>query len=361
MTRTQRTKKDKGPAFSGAGKTAAAVVPYRGFDEVPGNGRIKKILRLALEKGRVPNSLIFSGPEGVGKRRLAVILAQALNCERGSVDPCGECDTCRKIKEGKLPEVIKLKPGRVSKLSIGIEELQEVRQAAYVKPMSARLRRVFIVFEAEKMTLDAANCMLKVLEEPPAYSHIILVTSMAHLILPTIKSRCQILNFSPIGREEMKGALMEAGSPEERAGAIALLVNGNLEEALELDWDDVQKHRQEAWDLFAALQGQGDTTAYLRNYAYSKRDEVRDRLTKVLRLAATFCRDANLLQAGGDRSLLLNPDYAEALTDLKTRWGFEEYAKCLNKIEQAIAGLKNLNLGLLIMSFYSLMGEPSHG
>jgi len=356
MTRTQRTKKDKGAASSRAERTATA--PGRGFDDVLGNSRIKKILRLAMEKGRIPNSLIFSGPRGVGKRRLALLLAQGLNCERGTVEPCGECRACRKIAEDKYPDVVVVKP---EGQSIKIEQMQDVRQGAYIRPLEAR-QRVFIIPEAEKMTPDAANCLLKILEEPPAYSHLILVTSMAHLILPTIRSRCQILNFSPIGREEIKGALMEAGSPEERAGAMALLVNGNLEEALELDWDEVQKHRQEAWDLFAALQGRGDSTAFIRNYAFSKRDEVRDGFEKVLRLTATFCRDAGLLKSGGDPSLLLNPDYVDALRNLESGWGPEEYARCLNTIEQAMAGLKkSLNLSLLVMSFYLLMGEVSHG
>ncbi len=330
-----------------------------GFDAVPGNDRIKKILRLALEKGRVPNSLIFSGPGGVGKRRLAMILAQALNCEQETVDPCGQCATCQKILKGNLPEVVKVKPG---KLSIGIDEMQEVRQAAYVKPMSARLRRVFIVSEADKMTLDASNCLLKILEEPPPYSHIILVTSSAHLILPTIKSRCQVLDFSTIGREEIKAALMEKGQPEEQAGVIALLVNGNLEQAMELDWDKVQESRQEAWSLFEALQGRGEASAFLRSYGFAKRDLVRDDFEKVLGLLATFCRDASLLKAGGDASLLLNPDYADSLRNLETAWGQDEYTKCLNTIEQAKAGLKkSLNMSLLVMSFYSLMGEVSHG
>jgi DNA polymerase-3 subunit delta' len=358
MMRIQRTKKDMGTASSRAGRTAAAA-PGRGFDEVLGNGRIKKILRLALEKGRVPNSLIFSGPEGVGKRRLALLLAQALNCERGKIEPCGECTTCRKILDGKLPEVVKVRPG---KLSIGIDEMKEVRQAAYVKPMSARLRRVFIVSEADKMTPDAANCLLKILEEPPPYSYIILVTAMPHLILPTIKSRCQVLDFSPIGREEIKRALVEKGHPEDRAGVMALLVNGNLEEAMKLDWDKVQERRREAWDVFAALQGGGEGSVFLRSYAFSKRDLVRDDFERLLGILASFCRDTSLLKMGGKASLLLNPDYAEKLRALETGWRSEDYTKCLNKIEQTFAGLKkSLNMGLLVMSFYSLPGEMNHG
>jgi len=188
------------------------------------------------------------------------------------------------------------------------------------------------------------------------------VTSSAHLILPTIKSRCQVLDFSTIGREEIKAALMEKGQPEEQAGVIALLVNGNLEQAMELDWDKVQESRREAWSLFEALQGRGEASAFLRSYGFAKRDLVRDDFEKVLGLLATFCRDASLLKAGGDASLLLNPDYADALRNLETAWGQDEYAKCLNTIEQAKAGLKkSLNMSLLVMSFYSLMGEVSHG
>jgi len=339
-------------------KRTSRVKTGAGFNAVPGNDRIKKILRLALEKGRVPNSLIFSGPRGVGKRRLALVLAQAINCERGTAGPCGACAACLKIANGKLPDVWEVEPDGQS---IKIEQMQAVRQAAYVRPLAAR-RRVFIIPDADKMTADAANCMLKILEEPPAYSHIILVTSMAHLILPTIKSRCQVLNFSPIGREEIKRALMEKGHPEDRAGVMALLVNGNLEEAMKLDWEKVQERRREAWTAFAALQRKGEASVFLRSYAFSKRELVRDDFEKLLGILASFCRDASLLKMGGEASLLLNPDYAEDLRTLETGWGSEEYTKCLNKIEQAFAGLKkSLNMSLLVMSFYSLRGEMRHG
>jgi DNA polymerase-3 subunit delta' len=185
---------------------------------------------------------------------------------------------------------------------------------------------------------------------------------MVQLILPTIKSRCQVLGFAPVAREEIVKALAGKGCPEERAGVIALLVNGNLEEAMELDWETVQVSRREAWDLFAALQGRGDASAFLRNYGFSRRDEVRDGFERVLRLTATYCRDASLLKSGGDPSLLLNPDYVGELGNLETSWGSEEYAKCLDKIEQTLAGLKkSLNMSLLVTSFYSLMGEESYG
>jgi DNA polymerase III subunit delta' len=330
-----------------------------GFSAIPGNEPIKKILRLALEKGRVPNSLIFGGPEGVGKRRLAVVLAQALNCERETTDACGECPSCVRIAgEKKHPDVWQIEPATQY---IKVDQMIELRHAAYVKPLMAR-RRVFIVDEAERMNEEAGNSLLKILEEPPRFTHIILVTSNPLRLLPTIRSRCRILRFSPIGRREIAAALEERGVLEERAKVIALFVNGNLEKALELDWDRIQEARREAWSVFAGLQQKGEASLLLRSYGFARREVAREDFERLLELLASFCRDASLLRAGGDPSLLLNPDYADELRGLESGWGPENYAKCLDLVEQTASGLnKNHNMSLLVASFYSLVGEACHG
>jgi DNA polymerase-3 subunit delta' len=325
-----------------------------GFNEISGNERVKKILRLALEKGRVPNSLLFSGPKGVGKRSMARILAQAINCEREVSDACGKCSTCVAIARLRLPDVWEVEPaGQVIK----IEQMREVRQMAYLKPMVAR-KRVVIVDDADKMTDDASNSLLKILEEPPLFSHIILVTAQAHLILPTIKSRCQVLNFSPIGKEEIKRVLMERNYPEDKARIMALLVNGNLEEAMELEWEGVQEKRKEAWNFLLSLLHQGEAAAFFRSYAFAQRNLVRKDFETVLGMLASFCRDLTLLKAGGEPRLLLNPDHADDLESLKTGWTPERFLECFDEIERTIFGLdKNLNMSLLVTSLYSLVGD----
>ena len=327
------------------------------FDNILGNSRVKKILRLALQKNRLPNSLLFYGPEGVGKKRLALSLAKAVNCERLRDDACGECPTCLAISAGRFPDVQEIRPaGQVIK----VEQMREMRQTAYMRPMVGR-KRIFIISEADKMNDDSSNTVLKILEEPPLFSHFILVTDNHHLILPTIKSRCQALQFVPVGREEIAGALVEKGCREDRARIISLFVQGNLEEALELNWDEVQSARREGWDLFLSIVKPEKPSLFLRSYGFAQRNLIREDLKKILEIMASFCRDLVLLKEGGDLSLLLNPDYGEDIRALANFRGLEKCWEFLRRVDGAVSGLdKSLNMSLIASAFYSLLGEDTH-
>jgi len=328
-----------------------------GFNDVLGNHRVKKVLQLALQRNRIPNSLLFTGPKGVGKSSLAHVLARAVNCERKKDDACEKCPTCVAIAGGRLPDVWDITPdGQMIK----VEQMRSLRQAAYLRPMVGK-KRVFIIDEADKMNDDASNTVLKTLEEPPLFSLIILVTSNAHLLLPTIKSRCQILNFSPVGKEEIKRALLKKGKTEDQARIISLAVRGNLEEALDLDWDEVQRRRQEAWSIFRSFLGKGEASVFLKTYALAQRNLVRKDFEKTLEFLASFCRDLILLKENGEPSFLLNPDFRREIENIKAEWSLEKAWECLGRIEYAISGLsRNLNMSLLVGSFYSLIGEEIH-
>jgi len=327
------------------------------FDNILGNSRVKKILRLALQKNRLPNSLLFHGPEGVGKRRLAITLAEAVNCERRRDDACGECPTCLAISGGRFPDVQEIKPsGQVIK----VDHVREMRQAAYMRPMVGR-KRVFIISEADKMNDESSNTVLKILEEPPLFSHFILVTDNPYLILPTIKSRCQTLQFRPVGREEIARALLEKGCPEDRARIISLYVRGNLEEALGLNWDEVNSARREAWDLFLSIIKPDKPALFLRRYGFAQRNLIREDLKMTLEIMASFCRDLALMKDKGDLSLLLNPDYAEELRALESSLSLEKCWEFQRRVDGAVSGLdKNLNMSLIGCAFHSLLGEETH-
>ena len=273
------------------------------FKDVLGHERVKKILRKALQKKKIPNSILFYGPNGVGKEEMALVLAKAINCERKKDDACEKCTSCRGINAGNFPDVMVIQPdGNVIK----IEQMRALRKIAYLKPMVGK-KRVFIVTEAEKMNEEAANSLLKVLEEPPLFSYVLLVTHNPFLILSTIKSRCQILNFPPLSKEDIERELMEKGFTEEKARVISRLVRGNLKQALGLDWEDVQETRKQAWMLFLSLVKRENFAFFLRNYAFSYKSLVKQDWEQILEILSSFCRDLVLLKEKSDSNLLMNP------------------------------------------------------
>lgn len=320
------------------------------FQDIPGNERIKKILGLALVRRRVPNSLLFRGPAGVGKRRMALELAKALNCLNRTDDACGECENCRAIGEGKMPDVLEIGP---EKSEITIKQMREIKDVAYLRPMSGRTR-VFIVDPAEKMNDESANAFLKVLEEPPPTTRFLLVSANPDLLPSTIRSRCQTLAFQPVGDEDVMAVLRAAGMDEERARILALLVRGNLERARAMDWDLVQAKRRAAWELFRALVARSESAAFLRFFAFQKRSEIKDEFLETLEIFASFARDLLLLGAEAEAGLLFNPDYEPALREALPFLGPERNARLIRAIEAAEDGLgRSFNLGLLATSFYS--------
>jgi len=344
------------------------------FDDIVGNSRVKKILRCALERGRVPNALLFAGPEGVGKKQVALVVAKALNCFRKKDDACEECDHCRLINAGNMPDVIEvdikeLRPesgnqreepeagegesGEAGRETIGIKTMRGIKELIYLRPMLGR-SRVFIINEAEKMTPEAANSHLKILEEPPLFSTIILISENPALILPTIKSRCQVLNFLPVSDEEIERVLRGRGVERGRARILATLVHGNLDLASSLDWEEIEDQRREAWGLFTSVFGDKDSSLFLRRYGFQRRNAIREDLTRTLELFSSFGRDILLLKENGDPALLFNPDYEPQLRAAERRFGFEPAIKFLGQTDRALANLdRSLNANLLASSYYS--------
>ncbi len=327
------------------------------FKDVAGNKGIQKILRLALERGRVPNSLIFGGPEGSGKMAMALTLAKALNCENLTDDACDECASCRAIDAGSHPDVMTL-ANEVQKVKV--EQTELIKQAAYLRPMTGR-SRVFIVDDAKAMSPEAANSLLKVLEEPPSFSHIILVTDSPHLLLPTIRSRCRHLPFSPIGRDEIEQALIGRDFSPEQAGILALLVDGDLDRAKELDWDEVVALRASAWDLFESLSSADRASEFLERFG-SVPKAVLEEFGEVLEVFASFARDMLLLGLGGDPVFLLNPDFEDRLRMAAASWDVRRLLGVLAGLDLLLVELdKNMNKNLLATTFFSNFTELRHG
>jgi DNA polymerase-3 subunit delta' len=212
-------------------------------------------------------------------------------------------------------------------------------------------RRVFIVEDADVMSEPAENALLKILEEPPLFSHIILLAENLAQILPTIKSRCQVLTFLPVSDEEVERALRDNGVDAEKARIIALVCHGNMEKALGLDWEDIQTERREAWELFQSLAGGGDPAALVRRFAFSRRGAVKADLERTIELLSTFGRDAALLGEKGDPRFLINPDYETGLRSFAESLGPGRALVFVGLLSGAAASLdRNGHIGALTTS-----------
>ncbi len=328
------------------------------FNDIVGNARIKNILQKSLRRGRVPNSLLFMGPPGVGKIDMAYELAKSLNCLQGGDDACDKCPACTAIAKGTFPDVMHIAP---QKDILKIEQMRDLKEAAYLRPMIGK-KRIFIIEQAEKMNLEAANSLLKVLEEPPYFSYILLVTVNLFILLPTILSRCQILSFAPISREDIEHCLSERGVPQDRARILSLLVRGNLKQALQADWKEVRAQREEAWTLLHSFLHGEPPAAFLKKYSGRTRGEgFSQTMSPLLELLTSFCRDLLLLREGGDSRHLLNPDFEPRLRDEASSIGPACLLDLWAQIESAHYALqRNVNIKLFMSSMILNVMESQH-
>ena len=166
------------------------------WDDIFGHERIKQLWQAHLRDGQVASAYLLVGPEGIGKRRLALEMAKAINCLEGDASACGRCPSCRLIARQSHPDVHLLEPQSASR-QILIEPVQHVLGRLALRPYSGKAQ-VAIIDGADRLTEEAANCLLKALEEPPGHAMFLLVTSQLPHCLPTIVSRCQVLRCRPL-------------------------------------------------------------------------------------------------------------------------------------------------------------------
>ena len=193
-------------------------------------------LERSLSEGRIHHAYLFTGPAHLGKASLAVQFAQALNCD-ADTPPCGVCPSCTRIAQGNHADVRLINLGE-NAASIGIDAVRDIINAAHLRPYEGRTR-VFIITEADLLTRDAANALLKILEEPPDDVVLILVGTSADNQLPTVRSRCQTLYFRPLPVDGVARVLQdEHGVSAEQAQVLARLSRGCIGWAIAATGDD---------------------------------------------------------------------------------------------------------------------------
>ncbi len=317
--------------------------------------RIKKqdlaveLIRRTLRRGKVPHAWLFTGPVGTGKEEAALEFAKALNCETrapGEVEPCDHCESCGLIDAGRHPDVRRLEPeGKGGR--IRIEAVRALQRELAFKPYQGK-KKVWIIAGAETMTEDAANCLLKTLEEPPADSHLVLVCARPEQLLPTVLSRCRQVTFAALDPEELKSVLMaELGLEEQFAHFLARLGEGGRERALALRNGRFCSSLEEKNLLIDSLVRPGRARERaLELLAGIPREET----TGALDLAASWFRDLLVLKAGA--SGLINLDRAVDLGREAERFTFSRLVKIIETIGVTRAHIQayvNPKLALSVM------------
>jgi DNA polymerase-3 subunit delta' len=329
------------------------------FSDIIGNEQIKKILQLSLSKNRLPNSLLFAGPPGVGKFQMALTLAQALNCSERTDDACGHCDSCLRISRNQHPNV-RVVQREKNKEQIVKEQVDEINYLSRMRPWQQG-KLVFIIHEAERMNETVANSLLKTLEEPSSYVYFILITEDLQMILPTIRSRCQLLRFQPISEEDITKALVARGVPEDRAALIAATCDGNLEKASEVQWEEFQNQRNRAWYLFREVVEKSQAETLMSLVSGRSRKDFLDEYRELLSFFSVFFRDILALHEQKEE-LLLNPDLKTELKALAARIKTRQAVAGVKFMEDLLLSLKkNPNLAIMNSELFIFLREISHG
>ena len=299
------------------------------FQNIIGHQLTIASLQAVVGQKRLAHAYLFHGETAIGKRSTALCFAQALNCERTTpneaIDACGLCRSCQQIEARTHPDFFIIEPdSELATPQIKIEQVREIEQQIMYRPLVGE-RKICLIDEADRMTIGAANALLKTLEEPPDHSLFLLITSRPAALPATIRSRCQSLRFATPARTQVEAALiLKREIPPADARLLAIISEGRIGEALVADAKEARTQLQELLDLVQPQSLQSITSILSGAEAIAKAD----RAPEILSWLARWIRDLVFIQVGGDRDQLL---YADALNTL------EAYAR--NAETDALLGL----------------------
>lgn len=300
------------------------------FSDIIGQSLLVKRLRSILTSGRIAHAYLLVGPAGAGKRTIADIFARALLCESEGAKPCDRCHSCRQYLTGNHPDIKRI---TLDQSSIKIDQIRELQQDIQVKPYQAD-RKVYIIENAQAMTVQAQNALLKTLEEPPSFAVLLLLADGTQGLLPTILSRCQILKLHRRTIEEIGRIIqINTGLSEDESQIFARLADGLPGRGLELARSQEFSRLRE--DVFAFVQklGRQDGLDILEDTLFFL--ERRDRIDAILDCLTLWLRDLLVLKETGDASLIVNLDkislfnqQIEFFTTVKIKNMIEEIERC---------------------------------
>jgi DNA polymerase-3 subunit delta' len=303
------------------------------FASLLGHDKPKALLREAVAKNKMGHAYLFRGPDGVGKKRTALTLAAYINCKSPlDGDSCGRCSTCRKYFSGNHPDLILVEPDGTA---IKIGQIRELKHQLTFPPLEAKVR-VIVLEDIHTMRREAANSLLKTLEEPAPGNLLILTADLAGDVLPTILSRCQIISFGSLDHKDMAHVLMQENDMEESlAFTLAAVAEGSLGRAKLLWQEGLLSLRQEVVEgLLLGQQNPAETIAQVFRLS-EKGAALKENTSELLALIRLWYRDLVLVAAGGAEASIANKDLALFLPAAAQLWSLRQLQQKLHRLDLA--------------------------
>lgn len=316
------------------------------FEEIIGQDHIKKHLQSAMSTNKISHAYIIDGEKGIGKKMIANTFAKTLQCTESTTTPCNRCISCKTYDTLNHPDTIMVKPSK--KTGIGVSDIREqINGDIHIKPYHYPYK-IYIIDEADSMTEQAQNALLKTIEEPPAYALILLLSNNLNRFLPTILSRCVVLKMKPINDTLMTSYLASACDiPDSRAKLIASFAQGNIGKGIKLVSSTTFMEMRDAMIKIV------DDTLKADDYGMleiSQRfDDYKDDIHDFLDLMLSWYRDLLLVKKLESDELLINRDKYKTLLKQGQVLSYNKISVMIQKINDAKVLLKhNSNYRLVI-------------
>lgn len=320
------------------------------FADIIGHDAAKALLRSAILQDRVAHAYLFHGDDRIGKRLLALRLAQALLCETlpAAQEPeaCGACRACRQVEARTHPDFMVIEPDREqANPQIKIESIRDIEHQMIYRPLIGD-RKICVIDDADRMTIGAANALLKTLEEPPDHSLFVLVSSRPYALPATIRSRCQALRLTAPAQTQVEAAvILKRELPPADAHFLAVLSDGQLGRALECNLEQARNSQKEFSVIFSAKGLQSFSTILTTAEALAKADRATEAFDWLLR----WLRDVLLLAVGAGSDHLLNLDQRTNMEALAERIDIDELLDLISDLEKLERqASRNVNLQMAL-------------
>ena len=330
-----------------------------GFHDIIGHEKIKEHLQKAIGYQRVSHAYILSGEEGMGRKTIAKAFAMTLLCEKHGTEPCMECHSCKQFLSGNHPDVIWVTHEKPA--SIGVDDVRiQINDTVSIRPYSSPYK-IYLVDEAEKMTVQAQNAILKTIEEPPEYAIILLLTTNEQSFLDTIRSRCVLLQLKPVPDEQVKAYLMEhLQIPDYEADICSAFEQGNIGKAIRLaSSEDFNSIKGSAMRLVRNV-GKMEISEIIE---YVKEvQEYKVSIEDYLDILALWYRDMVYFKATRDIDGIIFKDEIRTIRETVRVCSYEGVEEVMKAIETAKARLAaNVNFDLTMELLFLVIKENIHG